>query len=132
MRENRSYKKTNWLAAPREEIVAHGGAGTVGFVRLLTDSAFTAGCNFVDYAVVHPGSSVGRHQHAATEEIYFILSGSGTMWIDGALLPVKTGDMVLTSIGGTHELHNDSNFDLTMLAIELPADSSALETLEEQ
>ena len=46
-------------------------------------------------AVVPAGTSTIRHHHKASEEFYFILDGSGTMEIDGALQEVSPGDAIL-------------------------------------
>ncbi|HEX6788911.1 MAG TPA: cupin domain-containing protein [Gaiellaceae bacterium] len=45
------------------------------------------------------------HLHSAEEEIYFVLSGSATLWQDGKTSTVSTGDTVVFTPGGpTHTL----------------------------
>ena len=45
-----------------------------------------------------------RHYHAETEEIYFVLEGSGTMDVDGVTRRVSVGDAVLIAPGARHQI----------------------------
>jgi mannose-6-phosphate isomerase-like protein (cupin superfamily) len=100
---------------------AHQGDGAIRFRRVFDQRALAAGCNFVDYAVVPPGVSIGRHTHALDEEeLYLVLRGEGTMWRDGEEFPVRAGDLVRNRPGGTHGLRNTGAQDLCLFVIELP------------
>src|SRR5439155_13242543 len=52
------------------------------------------------------GSSTQEHYHARTEEIYFILTGTGRMRIEGELAEVKAGDAIAIPPGKKHKLWN--------------------------
>jgi uncharacterized cupin superfamily protein len=50
---------------------------------------------------VEPGCRAGPvHQHGSEEEIFFVLSGSGLAWIDGAVHEIGVGDTVVYLAGG--------------------------------
>lgn len=47
------------------------------------------------------------HEHAEIEQIYYILSGQGTMLIDGERYPVREGDAIHLPPRCKHQLIND-------------------------
>lgn len=103
-----------------ERVQAHGGQGTILFRRLL-DGARSAGAwNFVDYAVVPPGASIGRHRHGANEELYLVLEGRGRMVRDGEEFEVGPGSVVLNRAFGEHGLLNDGDRPLRLFVVEVP------------
>jgi mannose-6-phosphate isomerase-like protein (cupin superfamily) len=106
-------------ALPLESVRAHGGTGRIGFHRVLPAEAFEGPWNFVDYAVLPPGASIGRHTHGDNEELYLILEGRGTMHLDGREFPVRAGHLVLNPRGGTHGLVNDSDSPLRLFVVEV-------------
>ena len=72
---------------------------------------------FVNHYLLPPGSSIGYHRHDAMEEIYYILSGTGRMTVDGATFDVRAGDAASVLLHGAHGLYNNSNSDLEVLSI---------------
>ena len=64
--------------------------------------------------VLHPGSSIGYHLQKE-DEIYYILSGTGEMTINGNSFPVKAGDAILTRPGSSHGLRPTGENDLTLI-----------------
>jgi mannose-6-phosphate isomerase-like protein (cupin superfamily) len=102
------------------DVRAHGGEGRIRFARLAEASALAGSCNFIDYAEVPPGSSIGRHRHGADEEeLYLVLEGEGQMWRDGELFPVRAGDLVRNRPGGEHGLENTGSAPLRLFVVEL-------------
>ena len=55
-------------------------------------------------ATLPVGSATDRHYHKLSEEFYFILEGSGTMEIDGAVKPVGPGDAILIPPSAWHQI----------------------------
>lgn len=102
-----------------ESVVAHGGEGEILFRRLLDAAAFEGPWNFVDYAVVPPGSSIGRHTHRGNEELYLVLEGEGILHLDGEEHAVRAGSVIVNRDGGTHGLRNDSSAPLRLFVIEV-------------
>jgi len=101
---------------------AHGGEGEIRFARIAQAAAFAGGCNFIDYAELPPGASIGRHRHDDDEEeLYLVLEGSGAMWRDGEEFAVRTGDLVRNRPGGEHGLRNTGPGVLRLFVIELRA-----------
>ena len=50
------------------------------------------------------GASTQRHYHKVSEEIYFVLEGSGLMEVDGSDREVGPGDGILIPMEAWHEL----------------------------
>ncbi len=55
-------------------------------------------------ATLEPGQATERHYHGQTEEIYFVLEGSGWMEIDGESGEVGPGDAALIPAGKWHQV----------------------------
>jgi mannose-6-phosphate isomerase-like protein (cupin superfamily) len=66
-------------------------------------------------ATLEPDQATERHYHRATEEIYFVLKGSGRMEVDGDTRTVRPGDAVLIPPGAWHTLENNGSSDLRIL-----------------
>ncbi|MEV5597475.1 cupin domain-containing protein [Streptomyces sp. NPDC052496] len=96
----------------------HGGSGTIFAHRAFTRRPGTPGTEFIDLAVLPPGTSIGRHRHGADRETYIVLDGSGLMYRDGTEFRVGPGDIVVNAPYGEHGLRNDSEQDLRLLVFE--------------
>jgi uncharacterized cupin superfamily protein len=67
------------------------------------------------------------HLHTAEEEIYFVLSGSATLWQDGKTCTVHTGDTIVFVPGGpTHTLIGDDGFEALIFGTRLTPESGVL------
>lgn len=64
--------------------------------------------------VLHPGSSIGYHLQEE-DEVYYVISGSGEMTMNGKSFTVTTGDAILTRPGSYHGLVNNTNSDLAII-----------------
>jgi len=61
-----------------------------------------------------PGAAIGYHLQGE-DEIYYVLSGRGSMTIDGKTFDVGAGDAILTRPGSSHGLKQVGNEDLVMM-----------------
>ena len=66
-------------------------------------------------ATLEPDQATERHYHRATEEIYFVLKGSGRMEVDDDTRIVRRGDAVLIPPGAWHTLENNGSSELRIL-----------------
>jgi quercetin dioxygenase-like cupin family protein len=81
-----------------------------------------------------PGQASTRHRHAAQEELYVLLEGSGRVRI-GAEEPLTLAplDSLLVEPGSTRQLFNDTNADQLWLVVGAPPEAAnTLEMSEEQ
>src|SRR5262245_14128240 len=61
-----------------------------------------------------PGSGIGLHVQKE-DEIYYVLSGTGTMTLDGKTVNVTPGTAVLTRTGSSHSLKQVGSEDLVIM-----------------
>ena len=71
-------------------------------------------------ATLEPGEATERHYHRVTEEIYFVIKGSGEMEVDGQAERVRPGDAVLIPPGAWHTLENNGTSELRILCCCAP------------
>lgn len=71
-------------------------------------------------ARVPPGKSTTPHYHPRTEEIYYILAGSGRMTIDGESRDVGPGDAIAIPPGAVHTITATSDVALRFLCCCAP------------
>ena len=62
-----------------------------------------------------PGAESAEHSHAATEEIYYITSGSGNLRVGDEESEVNVGDCIVIPPGAPHNLSNTGDQPLTLL-----------------
>ncbi len=60
--------------------------------------------NFIAYAELPVGSTIGRHEHVGNDEFYIVISGEAEMEIDNEFRTIKTGDIILTRSGSYHAI----------------------------
>lgn len=66
--------------------------------------------------ILKPGSSIGYHLQKE-DEIYYVLSGNGTMQMNGKSFPVKPGDAILTRPGSSHGITPNKDNDLVIMIV---------------
>ena len=100
----------------------HDGAGFARVQGLLEkDDTLTGKMNFIHNTVLEPGASIGVHRHDHGEEFYYILSGKGTMILDGKRVPVEAGDITAVGNGGSHGLENGVGGEMRIVVFEVGA-----------
>jgi mannose-6-phosphate isomerase-like protein (cupin superfamily) len=71
-------------------------------------------------ATLEPSEVTQRHYHRLSEEIYFVIKGSGDMEVDGEHARVRPGDAVLIPAGAWHSLENNGTSELRILCACVP------------
>jgi mannose-6-phosphate isomerase-like protein (cupin superfamily) len=71
-------------------------------------------------ATVGPGIRTAAHHHPKTEEIYYILSGVGTMHLQRESQIVRPGDAIAIPPGAVHWIENHGTEDLVFLCACAP------------
>jgi len=72
-------------------------------------------------ATLPPGRATAPHYHPETEEIYYLLRGSGEMRIGTETRIVGPGDAVAIAPGARHQVVNTGETDLVFLCCCAPA-----------
>lgn len=71
-------------------------------------------------ARVAPGGTTVAHYHPITEEIYYILSGTGRMRLDAEHRDVAAGDAIAIPPGQVHQITNTGSTPLVFLCCCAP------------
>jgi mannose-6-phosphate isomerase-like protein (cupin superfamily) len=72
-------------------------------------------------ATLPPGAATEPHYHPVTEEIYYVLTGTGRMRFPETERRVGPGDAIAIPPGTPHQLINDGETELTLLCCCAPA-----------
>ena len=75
---------------------------------------------FLDVYVLAPGQSQAPHAHAASDKVYAVLSGAGTVRVDTERFPVRPGHAVLCPAGSDHGVDNSGPEDLRLMVFMAP------------
>jgi len=89
----------------------NGGGNTVGYSFFSKSDGLKM---VFRKRVLHPGSAIGYHLQKE-DEIYYIISGTGEMQMNGKNFPVKAGDAILTRPGSSHGLKQTGKNDLVII-----------------
>ena len=71
-------------------------------------------------ATLQLGQATERHFHKISEEIYFLLEGTGLMEIDGETSSVAPGEAILIPAGAWHQITATSDSPLRFLCCCAP------------
>ncbi|MFK4071463.1 cupin domain-containing protein [Streptomyces sp. NPDC029674] len=107
------------VSGPAEIHGVHGTTGVTRWKALASGADLRGGWEAVEWACVPPGGVSGEHLHTRTEEVYFILSGTGEIYLNGTAHPIAPGSLVLTGLRTVHGLRNTGDSDLAWLVIEM-------------
>lgn len=95
-----------------------GGEGTVEIRHLVPKDKVPHG-RLMAELTLPVGAGIGEHEHKNETEYYIITSGTGLVIDNGAEVPVKAGEVVVTPNGGSHSIRNTGSVPLKMYAVIL-------------
>lgn len=95
----------------------HNGVGELDFHEVLTDGDSDVGIAFMHDDILEPNATIGEHPHEGMEELYFCVSGSGSMILDGEGHPFEPGDVSLCKHGHSHGLRNGPDAPMRLIVV---------------
>jgi mannose-6-phosphate isomerase-like protein (cupin superfamily) len=101
--------------------------GAVQYRRALEPTVFFTPWSYVDHILI---SSGGRFAPAASpimSEAYYIMSGMGTVTVDGETQPIKEGDAIPVDLGQTQSFSQTGDAPLEILAVGIAKDMDSKE-----
>lgn len=66
---------------------------------------------------IHPGGSIGIHQHTTSDDINYVLSGTGKAICDGREELLDAGCCHICKKGTEHSIINTGDTDLVLLTV---------------
>jgi quercetin dioxygenase-like cupin family protein len=64
--------------------------------------------------------NVPKHTHTGSDEIQYVISGSGTFWLGDEQRPIHAGDLIIIPKGTVHAGSVPTSGEFKVLAIKLP------------
>jgi len=96
-----------------------GGKGIVDIIHVLEKNELKGHGRLFARNILKPGTSIGFHQHVGDFEIYYIARGEGLFNDNGAMIPVKAGDVGIIDNLQSHAIENTGNVDMEVVAVVL-------------
>jgi quercetin dioxygenase-like cupin family protein len=81
---------------------------------VVTDQSVSGNAASLGYSVFTPGTATDAVSHE-TEEVAYVLSGSGELRLDDGALPFKAGDGLFIPAGVWHAVANTGDEDVAMV-----------------
>ncbi len=105
---------------------AHLGKGAILNNKLWLNNNFKTDWFRIGHCILPPDTSIGYHQHNATEEVYYILSGRGRMTVNDHTWDIREGDAIPCTLNDSHGLYNNTSEDLEIMVLIVIVDNSML------
>lgn len=89
----------------------NGGTGEMSAKMFMDENGKIIPCR------IHAGGSIGLHSHATSDDINYIVSGTGKAICDGKEELLAAGTCHVCRKGSEHSIINTGNEDLVMLTV---------------
>jgi len=103
----------------------NGGTGTVMYRRLLGPAQFYTPWAYMDEVSIPAGASIGAATDPDMSEVYFVLSGAGTVTVNGETASIKQYDAIPVDLGQTRSFAQSGSEPLHMLMSGIAKSSAA-------
>jgi uncharacterized cupin superfamily protein len=103
----------------------NGGSGTVMYRRLLGPTVFATPWSYLDEISLPAGTTIGPLTERDMSEVYFVISGAGSVTVKGETVNVVQGDAVPVDVGETHSFTQSGSQPLHLLATGIARDMAS-------
>lgn len=96
-----------------------GGHGEAHLHHILSGEHLNGKGRLFAQITLEPGNSIGYHEHHEESEVFYILSGEGTLSDNGVQKPLSQGQCAVCPDGEGHAIENTGTETLVILALIL-------------
>jgi mannose-6-phosphate isomerase-like protein (cupin superfamily) len=100
----------------------YGGTGTVMYRRLLGPTVFLTPWAFIDEISIPAGASIGPVTEMDMSEAYYVISGTGSVTVNGETVSIKKSDGIPVDLGQTHSFTQTGSEPLHLLVTGVARD----------
>jgi len=97
--------------------------------RILLNEADMPAAVRLSHAVLMPGQQASAHSHAGLAEVFYIISGSGDMIVDGERHSLHAGSAIRIDAGEVHALINTGEDELCVVYFGLNVETGCEQRL---
>ena len=94
-----------------------GGNGTVDFLHIVPEGFLPDKSRLFSVMILEKGCSVGRHDHTAETEVYYVVEGEGVLNDNGTERTFRKGDCNVCGGGAFHSVANEKDEPLKIVAV---------------
>ncbi|MEO6730249.1 MAG: cupin domain-containing protein [Ferruginibacter sp.] len=94
-----------------------GAGNSIPYRRVFGPDIFSTDWDHVDHLLIAADSTSGPRQLEGIEEVYYVIKGAGTVWINNEKIGVKADDAFYGKLGEKISLSGDSKEGLELLVI---------------
>jgi mannose-6-phosphate isomerase-like protein (cupin superfamily) len=108
----------------------NGGEGTVQYRRALRPTACFTTWSYIDHLVLPSGTSVGPRSTKYIAEVYYVMSGDGTMSLGQEKARIHNGDLIPVRLSESRSLANLGSEPLELLVVGVAKDMAAKDPIK--
>jgi len=103
----------------------HGGENFIHVFRAFQRKGSPVQVDFIDFVIIPPKATIGRHRHGNNHEWYVIINGQCEMLFNNERVAIKPWDVLVNPPHGEHALYNDSDHDVTLVVFQVSEDGDS-------